>query len=353
MDVVVWALWIWIACSIVALVVYVMRRVRFNRNRRSAIISDAKLTSSEPLLKPTLKLSANPNDSASADPSADAPSASDDSPSLVPTSSKDSDEHKPAEKLKPIKYVPVSDPLLPPADQELSDGSLHARADDDVPVPVEASAAAPVAEAQTLEQQTLGDQTLGDQALQAPAVQTHSPETTDASDVDLNRLESASNGAGATDAPAMSVAGTDSEPQPATEPLLADLLAGVRLPCELLPVDTISGDTDADADPDVADRAVTLVTMTAPPDVVGVALADELERLGYEIFSLSDSEAVAKRGESDVLSLAIRTNIGPNGEQLGEPADVAANEGLPSAVAVDMWVGGEASPLQRGASLEA
>lgn len=75
---------------------------------------------------------------------------------------------------------------------------------------------------------------------------------------------------------------------------LADTLAGIHLPCELLPV------VPKGVSP--SDTTVSLVTASAPPDVVGPAIADELERLGYELAAVSASRLIARR-EADVLTL--------------------------------------------------
>lgn len=81
--------------------------------------------------------------------------------------------------------------------------------------------------------------------------------------------------------------------RPATRGL-AETLAGIHLPCELLPV------VPKGVSP--SDKTVSLVTATASPDVVGPAIADELERLGYELDAVSASRLVARR-QTDVLTL--------------------------------------------------
>ncbi len=87
------------------------------------------------------------------------------------------------------------------------------------------------------------------------------------------------------------------KPTPPTCPAtrgLAETLAGIHLPCELLPV------VPKGVSP--SDKTVSLVTATASPDVVGPAIADELERLGYELDAVSASRLVARR-QTDVLTL--------------------------------------------------
>ena len=94
-----------------------------------------------------------------------------------------------------------------------------------------------------------------------------------------------------------------SGPRPVPEPTplpkrpargLAETLAGIHLPCELLPV------VPKGVSP--SDNTVSLVTTSAPPDVVGPAIADELERLGYELDAVSASRLIARR-EPDALTL--------------------------------------------------
>ncbi len=102
---------------------------------------------------------------------------------------------------------------------------------------------------------------------------------------------------------------------------IAELLSGIRLPVDLRP--------EPPADAALASTAL-MFTSDADPAVVGSAFADELERLGYEIYSLSDTDAVARRGEADseMLSMSIRVT----------------DPGL----AIDVWVGAGESPLSEG-----
>jgi hypothetical protein len=117
---------------------------------------------------------------------------------------------------------------------------------------------------------------------------------------------------------------------PDPEPTLADLLVGVRLPCGLVPTPG-----PAVGDPD---RHVALLTDTAPPEEVGPAMADELERLGYAIHALGDDEAVARR-DDDLLSLRIHPRAAD-----APATDRARFAGAPpDAVVIELWVG--AAPL--------
>jgi hypothetical protein len=86
-------------------------------------------------------------------------------------------------------------------------------------------------------------------------------------------------------------------------PTVAELVEGISLPCGLTPV--VAGDIDP--------HRVTFTTSGHQPGEVGSALADELERLGYTLFSESDTEAVARRGEA-VLHVRIDPGAEPGGE---------------------------------------
>jgi hypothetical protein len=77
---------------------------------------------------------------------------------------------------------------------------------------------------------------------------------------------------------------------------LSDALRGVRLPFDLVP----TADTVEPSD----DRRVSLTTSAASPAEVGTAIADELERLGFEVAAHRDDEAQAIRGD-DVIGLRI------------------------------------------------
>lgn len=109
---------------------------------------------------------------------------------------------------------------------------------------------------------------------------------------------------------------------------IAELLSGIRLPVDLTPVPP--------TDPALATTALTF-TSDGDPATVGGAFADELERLGYEIFSLSDTDAVARRSAADAT----------DGEATGDGSETLSmsirltDPGL----AIDVWVGAGESPL--------
>jgi hypothetical protein len=77
-------------------------------------------------------------------------------------------------------------------------------------------------------------------------------------------------------------------------PSVAELVEGITLPCGLIPV---IGD---ELDP----HRVTFATTGHPAGEVSTALADELERLGFELHPESGTETVARRGD-----VALRVRI--------------------------------------------
>jgi hypothetical protein len=76
---------------------------------------------------------------------------------------------------------------------------------------------------------------------------------------------------------------------------VADALAGIQMPCDLVPLvlDRLASDR------------ITLSTTGYPAEAVGTALADEVERLGYALRPMSDHELLATRGATG-LRLTIR-----------------------------------------------
>ncbi len=111
-------------------------------------------------------------------------------------------------------------------------------------------------------------------------------------EADTTVSESADATAGTTAEPALvSPVERSSTPEP-----IAALLTGIRLPASLEPIvaDGIAP----------SDHFLCLHTNEATPEEVGTGLAEELERLGYEVMGISENEAVAKRND-DVVSLHI------------------------------------------------
>ena len=118
---------------------------------------------------------------------------------------------------------------------------------------------------------------------------------------------------------------TNAQPdQPST---IADYLGGIRLPYDLLPM-VPNGEK-------ASDQRVSLVSDGAQPEVVGAAIADELERLGYSIKTLSTDEAVAVR-DKQTLGLQIY----PDASELSNEAGLRFPEAVAGSVAIDLWVKG-------------
>lgn len=112
---------------------------------------------------------------------------------------------------------------------------------------------------------------------------------------------------------------------------LATLLNGIQLPCGLLP-------HVAPDQPD-PDHYVSLITTEAGGAEVAGALADELERLGYEVFALTEDDLTARRGD-DLLSARVHPRAG-----VAQTAGVVLFPDAPtSATAVELWSGGGPSP---------
>lgn len=111
---------------------------------------------------------------------------------------------------------------------------------------------------------------------------------------------------------------------------IAELLTGIRLPSGLLPI-VPHGEP-------ASDQRVALLSAQAQPMEIGVALADELERLRYEIATMSTDQAVATRG-LDVLSLRIHSNA----ELLENDTGLLFPNAAPESVVVELWVGDSAN----------
>ena len=74
---------------------------------------------------------------------------------------------------------------------------------------------------------------------------------------------------------------------------MMEALAGIQLPCDLVPLNYVAGLA-------ITERELTLVTSGHPADEIGTALGDELERLGYELLTMAPHEALATRGADRV-----------------------------------------------------
>ncbi len=128
--------------------------------------------------------------------------------------------------------------------------------------------------------------------------------------------------------------------RPATTPdkTLADLLGGITVPSEVVPVSVGDGRENP--------YAATLLSRGLEAHVVGTEIADELERLGYELLPIAETELLAKRGD-DLVTVSI--DLEPH------RPDASGHQRVASAVegdiVIDFWVG--AGPRPGGADTEA
>lgn len=118
-----------------------------------------------------------------------------------------------------------------------------------------------------------------------------------------------------------SVRASTTLPQPSRSPIagprvtLATALAGIAMPSDLAPLAHIDG-----ADPD---RRAVFTTSGRTAEIVGVDMATELERLGFEMHTVGPLDAIARRGD-DALTVRVRA-IGP------EPKKGPADRNYPTA----------------------
>lgn len=118
---------------------------------------------------------------------------------------------------------------------------------------------------------------------------------------------------------------TSGDGKPKQPSTIADHLAGIRLPFDLLPM-VPNGEK-------ASDQRVSLVSDEALPEIVGAAIADELERLGYSIKTLATDEAVAVRGEQ-----TLGLQIYPEASELTDETGSRFPEAAAGSVAIDLWV---------------
>jgi hypothetical protein len=111
-----------------------------------------------------------------------------------------------------------------------------------------------------------------------------------------------------------------------TEATVADLVSGIALPHELVPLTTIA------PRPAVGDR-VAFWTDRAPAEIVAPAFAAELERLGYSVTSLDEWSLAAHR-DDDRLLVAIH----PNGAQAIIGDQLAFSSVPEFSVVIEVWV---------------
>lgn len=97
--------------------------------------------------------------------------------------------------------------------------------------------------------------------------------------------------------PGMAPATSPATPGPAASSAaavtVADALAGIKLPHDLLPLTTMA--------PRVGSGDRVAFWTKAPGEVVGPAFADELERLGYTVSALDQRSLAAARGEDRLV----------------------------------------------------
>lgn len=106
---------------------------------------------------------------------------------------------------------------------------------------------------------------------------------------------------------------------------LTDMLQGIELPYDLMPVTSVVEDPD---------RHIIFLTTHSNAGEVGKRFADELERLGFELDTVDFDQAIAVRGD-DVVSMKIVPNA-DQVEQGGSPRYGAAGSGD---VALETWIG--------------
>lgn len=129
-------------------------------------------------------------------------------------------------------------------------------------------------------------------------------------------------------------------PDPPARPLsdqpsgsLADMLEGIRLPYDLMPVTTEVED---------ADRHLIFLTTHSNAEEVGQRFADELERLGFELETVDFDQAVASRGD-DVVSM----KIVPDAARIEGAESLRYGPAGPGDVALEAWIGRSSVPPSR------
>jgi hypothetical protein len=93
------------------------------------------------------------------------------------------------------------------------------------------------------------------------------------------------------DAPAPRVDPSVAEPAPT----VAEALTGISLPNDLAPLTSMA------ARGGTGDRVAFWTTV--PPEVVGPAFGDELERLGYTVTPLDEDTLAAQRGDAHLIAI--------------------------------------------------
>jgi hypothetical protein len=105
---------------------------------------------------------------------------------------------------------------------------------------------------------------------------------------------------------------------------IADVLRGMSLPCDLGPL-TVPGSTID------FERRAAFYTVSHPAEVVGTAVADELERIGMHFAALTHNTGLATRG--DVM---VRVGVHSIGPSINGVADLGYPTAPPHSVVVDI-----------------
>lgn len=112
------------------------------------------------------------------------------------------------------------------------------------------------------------------------------------------------------------------DPQPTRRPL-PELLAGIELPCDLVPV-------VRDRDIRIVDIHAAFLASGYEPAEVGRRLGDELERLGYTLGSESEQVVIATRDDG-----RLRVTLHPDAAGVVEDGEPAFPSARPGDVAVE------------------
>jgi hypothetical protein len=113
---------------------------------------------------------------------------------------------------------------------------------------------------------------------------------------------------------------------PVADATVAELLSGISLPNDLVPLTTIGPRTGA------GDR-VAFWTDRAPAEIVGPAFADELERLGYGVSTL-DAQSLSAVRDGDRLLIVIH----PDGAVANVGGQLAFTSVPENSVVIEVWV---------------
>lgn len=122
-------------------------------------------------------------------------------------------------------------------------------------------------------------------------------------------------------------------PQPTRSPVagarttLAEVLRGITMPADLAPLVHVAG-----TDPT---RRAVFCTTGRPVELVGVAVGEELARLGFTIEPVSATDSIARRGD-DAVAVRMRA-IGPQPPK--GPADPAYPTAPAGSVVLDVELG--------------